>query len=320
MRKEDVLRSIDANFLKDSNIQKTDLSKNQKINKSIIFSSGTTTVGLICKDAVVLGTDKRATMAYFIASKISEKLFKIQDHLWMTTAGSVADAQYIIDIIRAETTIYHLQKEKPVPIKSAGKMLSNLLYRYKLFPFQVGLILGGVTKEEGPVLLDIGAYGLVVPWVNTRVQAEMAVKATRYAPEGLRGCGPRRAAMFDPDYLATADNEILVITQIETKQAVENIEDILSVDGIDVSYIGPADLSASYGHLGNMSHPDVQEAIDIVYKASRAAGVATGIHFGSGKTIMDRMQKGYDFITVGNDLLFFRAGAQNALKQLGKLG
>jgi proteasome beta subunit len=163
MRKEDILRSIDANFLKDSNIQKTDLSKNQKINKSLTFSSGTTTVGLICKDAVVLGTDKRATMAYFIASKISEKLFKIQDHLWMTTAGSVADAQYIIDIIRAETTIYQLQKEKPIPIKSAGKMLSNLLYRYKLFPFQVGLILGGVTKEEGPVLLNIGAYGSLLP-------------------------------------------------------------------------------------------------------------------------------------------------------------
>ncbi|MFW9897940.1 MAG: proteasome subunit beta [Candidatus Thorarchaeota archaeon] len=163
MRKEDIIRSIDANFLRDSNIQKTDLSKKQKINKSLTFSSGTTTVGLICKEAVILGTDKRATMAYFIASKISEKLFKIQDHLWMTTAGSVADAQYIIDIIRAETTIYQLQKEKPVPIKSAGKMLSNLLYRYKLFPFQVGLILGGVTKEEGPVLLDVGAYGSILP-------------------------------------------------------------------------------------------------------------------------------------------------------------
>ncbi|MFX0186946.1 MAG: proteasome subunit beta [Candidatus Hodarchaeota archaeon] len=163
MRKEDILRSIDANVLRDSNIQKIDLSKNQKINKSLTFSSGTTTVGLKCKDVVVLGTDKRATMAYFIASKISEKLFKIQDHLWMTTAGSVADSQYIIDIIRAETTIYQLQKEKPVPIKSAGKMLSNLLYRYKLFPFQVGLILGGVTREEGPVLLDIGAYGSILP-------------------------------------------------------------------------------------------------------------------------------------------------------------
>ena len=166
--------------------------------------------------------------------------------------------------------------------------------------------------------LDIGAYGIVVPWVNTKEQAEMAVKACRYAPEGLRGCGPRRAALFDPDYLQTADEEILIIAQIETKQAVENIEDILSVEGIDVSYIGPADLSASHGHLGNMSHPEVQEAIDKVFDASEAAGVAKGVHMGSGKTILDRVEKGYNFITVGSDLGSVRAGANEILKMLGK--
>ena len=166
--------------------------------------------------------------------------------------------------------------------------------------------------------LDIGAYGVVVPWVNTKEQAEMAVKACRYAPDGLRGCGPRRAALFDPDYLRTADEEILILAQIETREAVENIEDILSVDGIDVSYIGPADLSASHGHLGDMSHPEVQEAIDRVFDASVAAGVATGVHMGSGKTIMDRVEKGYNFITVGNDLGFVRAGAKEILEQLGR--
>jgi len=166
--------------------------------------------------------------------------------------------------------------------------------------------------------LDIGAYGVVIPWVNNKNQAEIAVKACRYAPDGLRGCGPRRAALFDPDYLRTADEEILIIAQIETREAVENIEDILSVDGIDVSYIGPADLSASHGHLGDMSHPEVQEAIDRVFDASVAAGVATGVHMGSGKTIMDRVEKGYNFITVGNDLGFVRAGAKEILEQLGR--
>ncbi len=164
--------------------------------------------------------------------------------------------------------------------------------------------------------LDVGAYGVVVPWVNTREEAEMAVQACRYAPRGLRGCGPRRAAMFDAEYLTTADDEVLVIAQIETKRAVENIEAILSVDGIDVSYIGPADLSASYGHLGNMAHPEVQQAIDRVYDASRAADVAAGVHMGAGKTIMDRVAKGYDFITVGSDLQFFQAGATALLQQL----
>lgn len=166
--------------------------------------------------------------------------------------------------------------------------------------------------------LDIGAYGIVIPWINSKREAEMAVKACRYAPKGLRGCGPRRAALFDPDYLSTADEEILIIAQIETKKAVENIEEILSVEGIDVSYIGPADLSASYGHLGDMSHPEVQDAIDTVFEASVAAGVATGVHLGSGKSIMDRVDKGYNFITVGGDLQFLKNGAIEILNQLGR--
>jgi len=165
--------------------------------------------------------------------------------------------------------------------------------------------------------LDIGAYGVLVPWVNSKEEAELAVKATRYAPEGLRGCGPRRAAMFDPDYLKTADEEILVICQIETRKAVENIEEICSVEGVNVTYIGPADLSASYDHLGDMSHPEVQKAIDRVYDATKAAGLAAGIHQASGATIPDRIKKGYNFITVGNDLTYMRRGVQNHMKELG---
>ena len=146
----------------------------------------------------------------------------------------------------------------------------------------------------------------------------MVVKACRYAPEGLRGCDLRRAALFDSDYLHIANGEILIIAQIEPKQAVENIEEILSVEGIDVSYIGPADLSASHGHLGNISHPDVQKTIDRVFDASEAAGVAKGVHLGSGKTILDRVEQGYNLITVGSDTEFTRAGAIQVLNMLGK--
>lgn len=165
--------------------------------------------------------------------------------------------------------------------------------------------------------LDIGAYGVLVPWINNKKEAEMAVKATRYAPNGLRGCGPRRAKMFDPDYFQTANKEILVICQIETKEAVKNIENICSVEGVDVTYIGPADLSASYGHLGNQSHPDVQKAIDKVYEATKAAGLATGIHQASGLTIKERIEKGYNFITLGNDLIYMRKGVEDHFRELG---
>ncbi len=160
MRKEDLLKPIDSEFYKNSEIK---LSKNQQIGAQTL-KTGTTTVGLTCKDAVILGTDKRATMAYFVASKTAEKLHKIQDHLWMTIAGGVADALYLVDILRAETNIFQLAHDgNPILVKSAAKLLSNILYQNKMYPFEVGLILGGVTEEEGPILLDISAYGSILP-------------------------------------------------------------------------------------------------------------------------------------------------------------
>ena len=102
-------------------------------------------------------------MAYFVSSKTAEKLHKIQEHLYMTIAGTVADAQYLIDVLKAETSLYQYKEEKPIKVKSAGKILSNILYQNKMFPYQVGLLLGGVTEEEGPTLLDIGAYGSILP-------------------------------------------------------------------------------------------------------------------------------------------------------------
>ncbi|MFX1320057.1 MAG: proteasome subunit beta [Promethearchaeota archaeon] len=163
MRKEDLLNSYNSEFLRKAGIE---FKKSEKINEknTQLLKTGTTTVGLVCKNAVILGADKRASMAYFVASKTAEKLHKIQDHLYMTIAGAVADAQYLIDVLRAETTIFQLAHDgKSILIKSAGKLLSNILYQNKMFPFEVGLILGGLTEEEGPTLLEIGAYGSILP-------------------------------------------------------------------------------------------------------------------------------------------------------------
>ena len=163
MRNEEKLNSSDSYFLKKYGFE---IKKTPKLEKDLNTKSlktGTTTVGLTCKDAVIFGTDKRASMGYFVASKTSEKVYNIQDHLWMTKAGGVADAQYLVDVLRAQTTIYQLEHNgKPIQIKSAGKMLSNILYSNKMFPFQVGLMLGGVTEEEGPIILNIGAYGSIL--------------------------------------------------------------------------------------------------------------------------------------------------------------
>ncbi len=102
-------------------------------------------------------------MSYFVASKTAEKLHKIQEHLYMTIAGGVADAMYLVDVLRADTALYQLKEEAPIKVNSAGKMLSNILYQNKMYPFKVGLILGGVTELEGPTLLNLGAYGSILP-------------------------------------------------------------------------------------------------------------------------------------------------------------
>ena len=160
MRKEDLVKPSESVFSRESSFMDND---NSQINQAPTIKTGTTTVGLVCKDAVILGTDKRASMSYFVASKTAEKLHEIQEHLYMTIAGGVADAMYLVDVLRAETTLYQLKREKPIKVKSAGKLLSNILFQNKMYPFQVGLILGGVSEEEGPVLLDIGAYGSILP-------------------------------------------------------------------------------------------------------------------------------------------------------------
>lgn len=165
MRKEKFLNTSKIPSVRNPDIKIINPMENLQKNtvEQNILKTGTTTVGLICKDGVVLGTDRRASMAYYVASKTAKKLHKIQDHLFITIAGNVADAQYIIDVIKAQTTLYQLEKEKPIQVKTAARILSNILYQNKMIPYEVGLILGGITEEEGPVLIDIGSLGSLLP-------------------------------------------------------------------------------------------------------------------------------------------------------------
>jgi len=167
--------------------------------------------------------------------------------------------------------------------------------------------------------LDIGAYGVVIPWVNNKEDAKKAVEACRYPPQGIRGCGPRRCSLFDPEYLKTANEEILVIAQIETREAVQNLEEICSVEGIDVLFVGPSDLSASYGYIGKPEVLDVQKAIARVLEVAKNNGLAAGIYTGGGKTLVDRCKEGFQFIAVGGDLALLRRGAEETLNPLRTL-
>lgn len=171
-------------------------------------------------------------------------------------------------------------------------------------------------------VLDIGAHGVLIPWVNTKEEAEYAVRACKYPPEGLRGCGPRRAALFDPDYCKTANDEILVIVQIETQAAISNIDDILSVKGIDACYIGPFDLSQSFGcfppQLVNsqyrLANPQYIDAFDKVVAAAKKWGKPAGM-WTSAETIQWAIEKGFTLNTVDSADSFLMEGARLALEK-----
>lgn len=119
---------------------------------------GTTTVGLVCKDGIILATESRATMGFLIASKDAKKIYQIDDLVGMTTAGSVGDAQRIVKIIQVESKLYKMRRQENMTIKGIASLLSNILSGSRYYPFMVQLIVGGVDKN-GPNIYSLDALG-----------------------------------------------------------------------------------------------------------------------------------------------------------------
>lgn len=174
---------------------------------------------------------------------------------------------------------------------------------------------GGAIKKA----LDLGAHGIMVPQVETAEQAAEAVRLARYAPAGERGMGLSRAHgygfSFD-DYLARANDEVTVIVQAEHARAVENIEEIAAVDGLDAVFIGPYDLSASLGHAGEVEHPTVVEAIERVTRACQSAGVPLGYFGVDAKAVMPYVERGYTLICASVDCLLLGQAARRLIRDL----
>jgi len=164
--------------------------------------------------------------------------------------------------------------------------------------------------------LDAGAYGVIVPMVNDRAEAEAAVRATRYPPLGARSIGGSRTRLYGgPDYVEHANEEILLIAQIEHRTGVANAREILSVPGIDAYFIGPGDLCASLG-LPNTWDPDFPEywaAIESVQRVAAELGVPGGIHASPGR-VPGMLERGYRFIAIGFDISFMTSAATAALQ------
>ena len=167
--------------------------------------------------------------------------------------------------------------------------------------------------------LDAGAYGVICPMVNTREDAQKLVAYTHYAPRGTRSFGPVRANLYGgADYATHANDTIVTFAMVETAKALDNLDDILSVEGLDAIYIGPSDLSLALGcrPVFDDVDPKVAEAIDHILARAKAHGVVAGIHNGTPEGALARIAKGFQFVTVSSDARLMAAGAQQVVAKM----
>ena len=154
--------------------------------------------------------------------------------------------------------------------------------------------------------LDLGVQSLIIPMVNDAQQAAAAVAACHYPPKGVRGVGSAlaRSARWNriPDYLTRADETITVMVQIEADEAVRNVQAIVETEGVDGIFIGPSDLAASMGVIGQQNHPDVVAAVIKSIDAAKAAGKYAGVNAFDQKTARQYMDAGADYVGVGADV------------------
>lgn len=167
--------------------------------------------------------------------------------------------------------------------------------------------------------LDTGCSGIVVPLVMSAAEAKSAVDCCLYPPAGRRSMGIARAhdyGMSFQDYVKRANDEVVVVIQVEHRAAVEKIESIGAVPGIDAVFIGPYDLSASFGMPGEISHPQVQQAVDEVKRQCRKAGIPAGIFTSDSRAAKQYINEGFRLIALGLDSMYLWNAAKAALDQL----
>jgi 4-hydroxy-2-oxoheptanedioate aldolase len=170
-------------------------------------------------------------------------------------------------------------------------------------------------------VLDAGVHGIMVPQVNTPDEARAAVAACRYPPLGIRGAaGGTRAASYglDMGYYDRAADELIIIVQIETPQAVENAAAIAAVDGVDMIFVGPRDMSAMIGKLNKMDDPELRALIAQAEEATLKSGKALGTVAPTGALVKQLFERGYNFLISGNDMTHLRAGIAQMMKEAGR--
>jgi 2-keto-3-deoxy-L-rhamnonate aldolase RhmA len=167
--------------------------------------------------------------------------------------------------------------------------------------------------------LDAGASAIMVPQVDNPEQARRAVEYAKYPPQGTRGCSPLWTTFMDvswDEYLPAANDETCVVVQVESAEAIRNVEAIAAVDGVDVVFAGPLDLSAALGHIGRIEHPSVQQFLAEFPARVASTGKASGTTVVGYEAAAHRYSQGYRFIAFGNLITHGKAGLEADLKRL----
>lgn len=175
------------------------------------------------------------------------------------------------------------------------------------------------TRGRIQAVLDLGAGGLIAPQVNSAEEAADVVLYARYQPQGSRGVGLARAHGYGArfgEYLAGANDSVAVIVQAEHRRAVESIEQIVRVPGVDAVLIGPYDLSASYGKPGQLDDPQIVDAVARIEACCRSQQIPVGIFGVTAEAVQPYIDRGFEFVCVGVDAQLLMAGASGTLKQV----
>jgi 2-keto-3-deoxy-L-rhamnonate aldolase RhmA len=225
----------------------------------------------------------------------------------------------VVDILRNLQFDWFVMdlEHSPISIETVGTMI-QVLNGSKITPLvRVGQIDQALFKS----VLDAGAHGVIVPMVNSADEAERAVRFCKYPPKGVRGVAAVKASDYGlsmANYIRTANDQVTVIVQIETPEALQNVGEILAVEGVDVAFVGPSDMTMTLGLLDDRSNPRVLEALSKVVKASESAGKTAGTMATSTEEIRRDLEMGFRFLSVASDVKQLITGAKSMLAAAGR--
>lgn len=226
----------------------------------------------------------------------------------------------VVDLLRLQPVDWFAfdMEHSPITIETVSHMV-QVLNGSTITPL---VRVGQVDQALIKLVLDTGNQGIVAPLINTPEDAEKAVQFCKYPPMGVRGAAGTKPSDYGANlgsYLREANNETIVIAQIETPQALDNVSKIVGVDGVDIAFVGPTDLTLTLGLVDNRGDPKVREAMKRVVAACKDAGKNAGVMAADLNEAKQAVELGFTFISLASDMKYLTMGAKSFLGAVGRI-